>query len=287
VTAHVLALVLVAGWAPPTAVVPQPQAQTPTPAPAPTQTPTPPPAAPTAGPPPPALVRPTPPPLPPDAATALERAKAAYEYGDLYVMVESARLVAEGYLPPTPLQRAQALRYLGIGLYLTNRLEGAETAFFDLLRLRPNARLDPTTTRPDCVAFFEGVRRRHGAEIREAMSRRPGRKTFALAFLPPLGQLQNGSRTKAIVFGALEIVTLGTAIGTYAQLRAWETPDQTFGGHYDDARKLRIANWISVGALVLTVAAGVIDGVANFSDEPDETRTALRSARWEGLGFRF
>jgi hypothetical protein len=285
VTAYVLALVLVAGWAPPTAVAPAPP-QTPAQAPAQSQTPTPP-VAPVAGPPPPALVRPTPPALPPDAATALERAKAAYEYGDLDVMVDSARMVAEGYLPPTPLQREQALRYLGIGLYLTNRLQGAETAFFDLLRLRTNAHLDPTTTRPDCVAFFEGVRRRHGAEIREAMRRRPGKKTFALAFLPPLGQFQNGSRTKGIVFAALEAVTLAGAVGTYAQLRAWETPDQTFGSHGDDARKLRVANWISVGAFVLTVAAGVIDGVVNFSDEPDETRTAIRSGRWEGLGFRF
>src|SRR5262249_20258121 len=97
----------------------------------------------------------------------------------------------------------------------------------------------------------------------------------------------NGSRTKGIVFAALEVVTLGTAIGTYAQLRVWETPDQTFGSHYDDARKLRIANWVSVGAFVLTVAAGIIDGVANFSDQADETRTAILSGSWEGLGFRF
>ena len=86
---------------------------------------------------------------PVDAAAALERARAAYEYGEMEDVVDSARLVAEGRLTATSAQRAQALRYLGIGLFLTGRREGAETAFFDLLRLRPSSRLDPTTTRPD------------------------------------------------------------------------------------------------------------------------------------------
>src|SRR5437667_10524052 len=76
-------------------------------------------------------------PPPTDAATALERARAAYEYGEMEMVVDSARLVAEGRLRPTDAQRAQALRYLGIGLFLTGRQEGAEPAFFELLRLRP------------------------------------------------------------------------------------------------------------------------------------------------------
>src|SRR6185369_15413414 len=67
---------------------------------------------------------------PGDAGMALERARAAYEYGDMEMLVESARMVAEGKLRPTTAQRAQALRYLGIGLFVTNRPEGAETAFF-------------------------------------------------------------------------------------------------------------------------------------------------------------
>src|SRR5581483_8034547 len=62
-----------------------------------------------------------------DAATALERALAAYEYGDMDLVVEAARPVAEGRAHPSDTQRVQALRLLGIGLFLTGRHEGAET----------------------------------------------------------------------------------------------------------------------------------------------------------------
>ncbi len=153
-----------------------------------------------------------------DAAVALERALAAYEYGDMDLVVDSARAVAEGRAHPTPTQRVQALRLLGIGLFLTGRPEGAETAFFDLLRQKPSARLDPTHARPDVVAFFENVRTRHSAEIREAARNRPGGKHLAWAFLPPAGQFQNGDRGRGVAFGALEVISLGVAIGTYAQL---------------------------------------------------------------------
>jgi hypothetical protein len=213
---------------------------------------------------------------------ALERARAAYEYGDMEMVVESARLVAEGRLRPTEAQRAQALRYLGIGLFVTNRPEGAETAFFDLLRLRPATRLDPTTTRPDCVAFFEDVRRRHAAEIREAARNRPG-KTFALAFLPPLGQFQNGDRGRGFTFAALEVLSLGAAIATDVQLHAWETPDHTFDPHASAARTVKAVNWVSVGVFLATVVVGIVDGVSGFSSEPDEPR----SARLDASGLHF
>ncbi len=175
-----------------------------------------------------------------DAAAALERALAAYEYGDMDQVVESARSVAEGRAHPNPTQRIQALRLLGIGLFLTGRPEGAETAFFDLLRQKPGARLDPTHTRPDVVAFFESVRTRHSDEIREAARNRPGGKHLAWAFLPPAGQFQNGDRARGIVFGALEVISLGLAIGTYAQLTKWRNPtDDTFGTHTSDAQTLK------------------------------------------------
>jgi hypothetical protein len=201
---------------------------------------------------------------------ALERARAAYEYGDMEMLVESARMVAERRLRPTAAQRAQALRYLGIGLFVTNRPEGAETAFFELLRLKPSVRLDPTTTRPDCVAFFEDVRRRHASEIREA-ARAQSNKTYALAFLPPAGQFQNGHRGRGYAIGAIEALSLATAVATNLQLKAWETPDSTFDPHHDDALRLKTLNYVAVGVLVLTVIVGIVDGVANYgNDTPEE-----------------
>jgi hypothetical protein len=224
---------------------------------------------------------------PVDAEAALERARAAYEYGEMEMVVDSARLVAEGRLHPTPAQRAQALRYLGIGLYLTGRHEGAETAFFDLLRLRPHARLDPTNTRPDVVAFFENVRRRHAAEINEAASNRPG-KSLALAFLPPLGQFQAGHPARGITIAALEVVTLGTAIGTYLQLRAWdsENPGHTFGSHRNEAETIKAINNVSVALFAATVVIGIVDGVASYlAVEPEDQGTSIADVFLGGYRF--
>jgi hypothetical protein len=225
----------------------------------------------------------TPPPV--DADAALQRARAAYEYGEMEMVVDSARLVAEGRLHPTPAQRAQALRYLGIGLFLTGRQEGAETAFFDLLRLRPRARIDATTTRPDVVAFFEDVRRRHAAEINEAASNRPG-KSLALAFLPPIGQFQSGHKARGITIGALEVISLAGAIATNLQLHSWVHPDQTFFPHTETARTLRALNYVSVAVLVTTVIVGIVDGVASYTAvEPEDTGTSIADVF--GRGYRF
>jgi hypothetical protein len=269
---------------------PPPAAATPA-APAPAAPP--PPAKLDAPPPPPTITVPgTTPAAPVDAEGALERARNAYEYGEMDMVVDSARLVAEGRLHPTPAQRAQALRYLGIGLYLTERHEGAETAFLELLRLKPTAKLDPTTTRPDVVTFFEGVRRRHSPEIK-----RPS-KSLALAFLPPLGQFQAGHNARGITIAALEVLSLGGAIATNVQLHAWDKypghtfdpPPDTPGEHHSaDARILQSLNYVSVAVFAATVIVGIIDGVASYAAvEPDETAptsTSLLDVLGGGLRF--
>jgi hypothetical protein len=217
-----------------------------------------------------------------EATLALERARAAYEYGDMEMVVDSARIVADGRSRPTAIQRIQALRFLGIGLYLTGRAEGAEAAFFELLRQKPAAKLDPTHTRPDVVAFFESVRARHHSEIQQA---RPG-KYFVLAFLPPAGQFQNGDRARGITLAAVEAVSLGVAIGTYAQLKSWQKRDDlTFPGHNDDAHTLKTLNNLSVAIFAATVAVGIIDGIANFHHVDDEPPLAWLTPN--GLGLRF
>jgi hypothetical protein len=220
-----------------------------------------------------------------DAATTLERARAAYEYGDIDTVVESARAVADGALRPTPAQRAQALRLLGIGLFVTGRPEGAETAFFDLLRLKPGLRLDPTHTRPDVVAFFENVRARHQDEIRRAHSAHPG-KSFVLSLLPPAGQFQNGNRGRGYALGAIELLSLGTTVGTYVQLKSWvDEANQTFPGHTETARTLKVVNNAAVGVFAATVIVGIIDGIANFDHDSDTPSFAFLTPN--GIGFRF
>ena len=221
---------------------------------------------------------------PADAATSLERVRAAYEYGDIDSVVEWARPVADGRIAASAVERGHALRYLGIGLYLTGRAPGAEAAFLELLRLRPDSTLDPRTTRPDVVTFFERVRAHHSVEIR-ASARENNAKIFVLNFLPPLGQFQNGHRGRAFLFGGLELISAATAVTTYSVLSRWEQPGHLFPGHENEAPTLKAVNWIALGVLGASYIAGVLDALAGYPDLPDEAPAPQRPATRTALGF--
>ena len=196
-------------------------------------------------------------PPPPSAAMMLDRAAAAYEYGDLNQVIEATRPVAEGAVPAGADQRADALRLLGISLYLTGRVAGAQVAFDELLRRYPDARLDPTITRPEVVAFFEDVRRRQ----RKTM-------TFAWNFLPPLGQFQNGDTARGAIVIGLEAASLGTTLVTLAILKSWQGPNDTFRYHTSAAKTMKTVNHVAVAALVGTYLLGVADAIVRFDREP-------------------
>ena len=218
------------------------------------------------------------PPPPGSAAEALDRASAAYEFGDLHQMVDLSGMVAEGAVPGSDDQRAQALRLFGIGLYLSGRRDGAERAFVDLLRLRPDARLDPTVTRPEVVAFFRDVRRRH----------RP-KKYRALALLPPLGQFQNDTPRRGWLIAGLEAATLGATVATFVVLSSNTNSQQlcTIKSNFDPGpcERLKVWHYISAAAFAATYAAGVIDGLLGFDrgdDDPELSFTVFPN----GAAFR-
>ena len=158
-----------------------------------------------------------------EATLALERARAAYEYGDMEMVVDSARIVAEGRSRPTPAQRVQALRFLGIGLYLTGRTEGAEAAFFDLAapEARRQARSPPTpapTSSPSSRACAPVT----PSEIQQA-AQTPG-KHLLLAFLPPVGQFQNGDRARGVTLAARRGRLAGRRHRAPTPAQAWQKP---------------------------------------------------------------
>jgi hypothetical protein len=219
-----------------------------------------------------------------DAPTSLERVRAAYEYGDIDSVVEWARPVAEGRVTASVVERGHALRYLGIGLYLTGRAPGAEAAFLELLRLRPDSTLDPRTTRPDVVTFFERVRSSHAVEIR-ATARENNHKIFVLNFLPPFGQIQNGHRGRAFLYGGLELASAATAITTYALLSSWEQEHHEFGDHYNDATKLKVVNYVAIGVFAATCLISVLDGLASYADLPDEAPPSRGPSGGVALGL--
>ena len=195
------------------------------------------------------------------------------------VMIDLARLVGEGALPGSDDQRANALRLLGIGLFLDGRPDGAERAFLELLRLRPKAGLDPAT-RPDVITFFKDVRRR---------SQPP--KYRALAFVPPLGQFQNATPRRGWVIGGLEALTLTTAITSRVLLGRWRQGDETCGrANPSDCDRMRLVNQVAVGALVATFVYGVVDALVNFegndSDALEEKASTSFTLLPTGAGLR-
>lgn len=216
---------------------------------------------------------------PENAAAALFRAGAAYEYGDMNQVVEAARLVTEGELPASPHEQAHAFRLLGIGLYLTNRPMGAEAAFTELLRRDAKARLDPTTTRPEVVAFFENLRREQRARHRRLI----------WCFIPPLGQFQNEDNVKGWTLLGLGAAALATAGTTRYLLHRWQGPGYTQPGHTSTAKTLKTVNWIATGVLAATYVFGVVDALIGYGRplDDDAAPVALRVFPEGGVGFAF
>jgi hypothetical protein len=220
--------------------------------------------------------------LPQDAGAALVRASAAYEYGDMNQVVESARPVAEGLLPATSEEQIQAFRLLGIGLYLTNRPLGAETAFTELLRKDPRARLDPTSTRPELVAFFESLRHQQMARQRST------RKMF-WNFIPPVGQFQNDDHVKGWILLGVGVIAAATTATSFTLYESWKLP---YGQskHPETAQNLKTVNVISGSVLIAIYVYGVFDGLIGYSKPLDESKPPVSLfflPGGGGLGFTF
>jgi hypothetical protein len=181
------------------------------------------------------------------------------------------------------MEQIQAFRLLGIGLYLTNRPLGAETAFTELLRKDPRARLDPTSTRPELVAFFESLRH-------QQMARQRSTRKMYWNFIPPVGQFQNDDNVKGWAILGVGVASLATLVTSDIVLRSWEHPGNVFDPHHDAAVNLKIVNLISGGVLAATYIYGVFDGVIGYGKPLDESKPPLSLFLMPGgggLGFTF
>ncbi|HET7501427.1 MAG TPA: hypothetical protein VFK02_10505 [Kofleriaceae bacterium] len=168
----------------------------------------------------------------------------------------------------------EAHRLAGIAAYFQHREPGAEAHFLGYLRNDLDGRLDPALYPPEVVAFFNDVASRHAAELRALRigPRRSGSWLYAL--IPPVGQFQNGERTKGYVLGGVLGGLLIANLTTYYYLRAWcEHTDGSAGGglscydggdHNHEAARLRPWNIASGIGFLMVYAYGVYDGVAGY-----------------------
>lgn len=177
-------------------------------------------------------------------------------------------------LPPADL--AEAHRLAGISAFFARRSTDAELHFLAYLRIDLDGRLDPALYPPDVVAFFSDVESRHAAELRARRAPR-SRPSWLYSLIPPVGQWQNGERTKAYVLGGVLGALLIANLTTYAYLRAWcDHTDGTAGGALTctdgpdgsdgtrAAQRIRPLNIASGIAFWVVYAYGVYDGIRGY-----------------------
>lgn len=179
--------------------------------------------------------------------------------------------------------RAEAHRLLGLAALDQGDSTRAEAHFFAYLKLDLDGRLDPNLYPPETVAFFEGVRGQHAAELR-ALRPKP-RRAVVLNLIPPAGQFQNRERTKAWVLAGVGGTLLAANLGSYITLRSWcNGDDGTCEGHTRGARALRDLNLASGIALVGLYAYGVYDGLRHYQRTPSVTVAPVAFSDGGGLG---
>ena len=113
------------------------------------------------------------------------------------------------------------------------------------------------------IAFFRDVRRRN----------RP-KKYKALAFVPPLGQFQNGTPGRGWLFAGLELATAGTSLTTFLMYRSRMNEMDLCTGTPDfdpkPCERLKTINIITGAAFLAVYAAGVVDGLMGYDDGDPE-----------------
>lgn len=196
---------------------------------------------------------------PRDPRTLLRESLDLYVVGRYQEAVEILRPLVESRVLTDRADQLEALRTYGISLFLIGARPGAERAFRDLLRLDPDAQLDPAFVRPEVVAFFERVRARYRLEVRTAERR--GSRSVAVNLVPPWGQFRNGHRVKGYLVLSGELAFGITSIATAALLYSWRDDTGQFPEHEDAYRPLSMLNYVSFGLTAAVVVYGIVDGI--------------------------
>lgn len=170
---------------------------------------------------------------------------------------------------------AEAHRLAGLAAYFGGDRPTAEIHFLAYLRIDLDGQLDPSLYPPEAITFFVDVKAKHNAELRAR--RKLGKKRYWIAnLLPPLGQLQNGDRTKAIVVGSLIGVFLVGNITSYVVLKTWCDSDQLTcddpENRVESANRMKTINLVTTIGLIVSYAYGVYDGVQGYRRTTREQR---------------
>ncbi|WP_428263639.1 hypothetical protein [Haliangium sp.] len=190
------------------------------------------------------------------------------------------------------LDRTEAWRLYGLASFFLERFDDAERAFLEYLKLDVDGRLDPALVPPEAIGFFEDVRARHASELRRYRPTPERRRYRVVNFLPPLGQFQNGHRTKGYVLAGLGTLALATNITTFAVLESWcddsgVCKSGSGASRTNAARRLKTVNLSSALVLVGVFVYGVYDGFRYYrpNTAPGGERVGVELAPIQGGGY--
>lgn len=183
-----------------------------------------------------------------------------------------------------PGDRAEAWRIYGLALFFLDRRQDAERAFLHYLKLDVEAGLDPALVPPEAIVFFEEVRSKHAAELRQYRPKPEAKRYWALNFIPVVGQLQNRHDLKGWLIAGTGAALLATNVTTYVLLDRWcDTPTEECesGGQPRNgaARTLKTINLVTGLALAGLVVYSVADGFLHYkpidSESPQSRSTQV------------
>lgn len=226
--------------------------------------------------------------VPDDPAIALREANEAATAGDWPRVGQLAQTVLARH--PGPAELAECHRLAGLAAFFESHRDVAESEFLAYLRLDPDGHLDPALVPPDAVAFLDGVRARHAAELRALRPRPRPRRYLSLAFVPPLGQFQNGERVKGFVLLGMFSTLAAADLTSVGLLGAWCTHVAGPAGssleceprHVHAAQLAREVEIATTAALIATYVYGVYDGVTEYHRRSATTLAPYASPRDDG-----
>lgn len=199
---------------------------------------------------------------------------------------------------PTEEGVVEAHRLLALSYFFQKKVPEARQEVIAILALKPDFKLDPALEQPVAVSFFENIRKEQEERLREIklrqveeaeqarkdderrraaeharaqrvfVEKRVEKHSRLIALLPfGIGQVQNGERGKAALFGTTE------AVFGALSLASWIAVQEKFpNAKFDPADKglaetllgLQLASGVAFWAMVV---AGIIDAEVRFKPE--------------------
>jgi len=217
----------------------------------------------------------------------LERATAAYEYGDYGAARKLAAQALKHELSPKGTK--DALVILGLSHYILKEYNAATEAFTRLLFADPYYKLDPFYAPPQIIDFYENLRSQLEPKLRpikekmaadgaknsdnqppiNAVEVKYVQNSKALNLLPfGVGQFQNEHYGKGYALLVGEIFLIAVNVGAYLTVKALAGSDGKYSHEGAGAAKaMQIDQYSAAGLFGALWAYGAVDGMVYFVPE--------------------